>query len=286
MKNPIIAELEKLKIIDQKNRSIIGIIKKNKTKVLLDKKSGLIYIEKYLHKLKDYQFNRNYSQQDILKYKKLLLKDDKRRFRQFKDTLKNRKILDFGCEYGGFLENINNSKKLYGFEINHSCIKFLKKNLKKINLVKNLDKNKIKFDIITMFHVLEHMPFQVGILKQLRSNLEKNGKIIIEVPSGSDFLLSLKELTSFKDFTFWNEHLILYTKETLIKILKLSGFKNIKLINFQRYDLNNHLGWFLTGKPNGHEIFKNIYDTKLKKAYIDYLYRTNQTDTLIAIADK
>ena len=127
MKNPIIAELEKLKIIDQKNRSIIGIIKKNKTKVLLDKKSGLIYIEKYLHKLKDYQFNRNYSQQDILKYKKLLLKDDKRRFRQFKDTLKNRKILDFGCEYGGFLENINNSKKLYGFEINHSCIKFLKK---------------------------------------------------------------------------------------------------------------------------------------------------------------
>ena len=53
-----------------------------------------------------------------------------------------------------------------------------------------------------MFHVLEHLPNQIDILKKLKNNLRKNGKIIIEVPSANDLLISLEDLKSFKKFTF------------------------------------------------------------------------------------
>ena len=285
LKNPIIKELVDLKLINLKNCSVISkTTRDKKIKVLQDKKSGIIFLEKFVRDKKYYQLDRIMSQKDIARYTNLLKNDDKRRFNQFKNVLKSKRILDFGCEFGGFLKNITNSKKLHGLEINKNCIKFLKK--KGINVIDNLENNKLKFDVITMFHVLEHLPNQINILKKLRQNLDNNGKIIIEVPSSSDLLISFKNLKSFKKFTFWSEHIILHTRDSLKKVLKASGFKNIRVINFQRYDLNNHLGWFLNNSPGGHLIFKDIYDEELNAAYSDFLVRKNKTDTLIAIANK
>ena len=285
LKNPVIKELVDLKLVNLKNCSVISkTTRDKKIKVLQDKKSGIIFLEKFVRDKKYYQLDRKMSQKDIARYTNLLKNDDKRRFNQFKNVLKSKRILDFGCEFGGFLKNITNSKKLHGLEINKNCIKFLKK--KGINVIDNLENNKLKFDVITMFHVLEHLPNQINILKKLRQNLDNNGKIIIEVPSASDLLISFKNLKSFKKFTFWSQHIILHTRDSLKKVLKASGFKNIRVINFQRYDLNNHLGWFLNNSPGGHLIFKDIYDEELNAAYSDFLVRKNKTDTLIAIANK
>ena len=285
LKNPVIKELVDLKLVNLKNCSVISkTTRDKKIKVLQDKKSGIIFLEKFVRDKKYYQLDRKMSQKDIARYTNLLKNDDKRRFNQFKNVLKSKRILDFGCEFGGFLKNITNSKKLHGLEINKNCIKFLKK--KGINVIDNLENNKLKFDVITMFHVLEHLPNQINILKKLRQNLDNNGKIIIEVPSASDLLISFKNLKSFKKFTFWSEHIILHTRDSLKKVLKASGFKNIRVINFQRYNLNNHLGWFLNNSPGGHLIFKDIYDEELNAAYSDFLVRKNKTDTLIAIANK
>ena len=285
LKNPVIKELVDLKLVNLKNCSVISkTTRDKKIKVLQDKKSGIIFLEKFVRDKKYYQLDRKMSQKDIARYTNLLKNDDKRRFNQFKNVLKSKRILDFGCEFGGFLKNITNSKKLHGLEINKNCIKFLKK--KGINVIDNLENNKLKFDVITMFHVLEHLPNQINILKRLRQNLDNNGKIIIEVPSASDLLISFKNLKSFKKFTFWSEHIILHTRDSLKKVLKASGFKNIRVINFQRYNLNNHLGWFLNNSPGGHLIFKDIYDEELNAAYSDFLVRKNKTDTLIAIANK
>ena len=44
-----------------------------------------------------------------------------------------------------------------------------------------------KFDVITMFHVLEHLPNQVDTLKQLKKLLKPKGNIIIEIPHANDF---------------------------------------------------------------------------------------------------
>jgi 2-polyprenyl-3-methyl-5-hydroxy-6-metoxy-1,4-benzoquinol methylase len=75
-------------------------------------------------------------------------------------------------------------------------------NLKKINISDNVNSFDKKFDVITMFHVLEHIPYQIRTLKILKSKLKNKEKIIIGVSHAEDFLLLQVELKEFKNFTF------------------------------------------------------------------------------------
>ena len=213
-----------------------------------------------------------------------MIDDNVRRSKQFKQILKNRDILDFGC-VEEFLKNIKSYKSLNGIEIRKDCLDYVNSKIKRINISNNLNYFEKKFDVVTMFHVLEHIPYQVQTLRKLRYKLKKNGKIIIEVPHAEDFLILQDELKDFKDFSFWSEHLILHTYKSLKKILIKAGFKKIKIEFYQRYNFSNHLGWFLKRKPGGHNLYKKIISEKLNKSYTENLVKLGQTDTLIAIAE-
>lgn len=289
MKNPIYNELLKLKLIKKSRLFILNPrTRDKKIKVIKDSKSKIIFLEKYttnknyyyssktINKSKDYFFN--------FKVKKKIQEDDSRRANQFSKFLENRDVLDFGCGYGGFLSNLKNCKSLNGIELNKICINYIKRNLKQINISDNINFFQKKFDIITMYHVLEHIPHQVKTLIMLKEKLKYNGKIIIEVPHAEDFLILRNELKEFKNFTLWSEHLILHTYKSLKTILKKSGFKKINIQYYQRYKLSNHLYWFLKRKPGGHIFFKNLTNKKLDQEYCKNLIRLRQTDTLIAVA--
>ena len=171
-----------------------------------------------------------------------------------------------------------------GVELREECLKKISKLKNKIRVKKNINEFEKKFDVITMFHVLEHIPHQIQTLKIIKKKLKKNGKLIVEVPHADDFLLNFDELKEFKDFTFWSEHLILHTFFSLKKILRKAGFKNIKIRYFQRYGFDNHLGWFLKKKPGGHKFFRKYNSEILDASYVKNLMRLKKTDTLIAEA--
>jgi len=294
--NPIFLELLKLKIINkEKIIKLSNSTRDKKIPVFQDAKSKVIFLGQYKTNHQYYKaIKYNDNDRVLKKNKKIsfiktfkgnikapLIEDDKRRVIQHNNILKNKKILDFGCGWGGFLKKIIKAKSLTGIELRKECIFYIKKNMKKIHISDNLNNSNEKYDVITMFHVLEHIPYQIETLKTLKTKLTKNGKIIIEVPSANDFLLKLKK---FKKFTFWSEHLILHTENSLRKILKFSGFKKINIKYYQRYNFSNHLGWFIKGIPGGHDFYKKISDKKINKDYSDYLIRNKSTDTLIAIA--
>lgn len=142
------------------------------------------------------------------------------------------------------------------------------------------------FEIITLFHVLEHFTNPVKTLQEIAAKLEKGGKIIIEIPHANDFLLSWFDLESFKEFTFWSEHLILHTRQSLKVFLENSGFINISIKGIQRYPLANHLYWLSRGKPNGHNRWSHLSTEALDNAYADMLASLDCTDTLLAIAER
>ena len=298
--NPIFKELIKLKIINKSNLiKISNQTRDKKIPVYKDQKSKVIFLEKYITDTKYYEAvkykdnSRKNKKRTIVNIKTLKgsiktskLDDDKRRVLQFQKLLRNKKILDFGCGWGGFLSKLKNIKSATGVELRSECLTHIKKKLKKIfvtNSISNLNK---KFDVITLFHILEHIPYQVETLRALKQKLSENGKIIIEVPSAHDLLLTFESLDKFKKFTFWSEHLILHTENSLRKVLKSSGLKNIKIIYYQRYNLNNHLGWLVENRPGGHHFFKGVCDKTTNKNYINYLVKNKKTDTLIAIASK
>ncbi len=302
MKNPIYDELIKLKLISKSNLiTLSNKTRDKKIKVLKDLKTKIIFIEKYIttneyySKLKYKDEDRkliNKSKSKEINVKTLfgnlktpIIDDDYRRISQFDKLLKNKNILDFGCGWGGFLSSIKNYKSLNGVELRRECINHIKNNNNKVKISNDINYFKKKFDIITMFHVLEHIPYQVNTLKILKSKLKNKGKIIIEVPHAEDFLILQDELKEFKNFTFWSEHLILHTQRSLKSVLSKSGFKKINIQYYQRYNFSNHLGWFLNRKPGGHQFYKNIITDSLNLSYCENLKKLCQTDTLIAIAE-
>jgi 2-polyprenyl-3-methyl-5-hydroxy-6-metoxy-1,4-benzoquinol methylase len=301
MKNPIIGELKKLKLISKFNLTILSNkTRDKKIKVVKDLKSKIIFLEKYIT-TNDYYSSLKYrdgrkvlkkSKKTILNVKTTsgnikttVIEDGRRRATQFKKILNKKDILDFGCGWCEFLKNIKNYKSLSGIELRKECINHIKLNIKKISITDDINYYKKKFDIITMFHVLEHIPYQVNILKILKSKLKKGGKIVIEVPHAEDFLILQNELKKFRDFTFWSEHLILHTCKSLKTVLIKAGFKKINIQFYQRHNFSNHLGWFLKRKPDGHNIYKKMVNKKLNQSYCENLKELGQTDTLIAVAE-
>lgn len=299
--NPIYQELIDLKLIDNKNLIKIS----NKTRdsnvsVFKDSKEDIIFLQNHVTDINYYLDQKyNYKNKNLFSEKKnkkikvstrkgslelLPIDDNTRRINQFKRYIRNKTLLDFGCGWGVFLNECKMAKKLYGLEIKPECRTHLKKKLPNITIQNKISNFDIKFDTITLFHVLEHVPEQVLLLKSLRSKLNKNGHIIIEVPSAHDFLLSLEKLKKYRDFTFFSEHLILHTEKSLKTMLRAAGFKKIEILFFQRYGFNNHLGWFVENRPGGHSFFNEIGDKQIDNEYKNFLVRKKRTDTLIAIA--
>ena len=268
--NPIYFELIKLNLISNINLSLIAKRTRNKKiNVFQDMKEKVIFLEKYITSGKFYETQKN-NTPVIVKRKKInltKLEDANRRLYQFKKYLRKKNILDYGCSTGDFLAKINNTKNKFGVEVNISNINYIRKHLPKINVKNNIRLFNIKFDVITLFHVLEHLPYQVKTLKEIKTKLKSSGKLIIEVPHANDFLISKLNHEAFKNFTLWEQHLILHTEKSLKKILIKSGFKKVKIIFFQRYGLDNHLGWILDNKPGGHIRYKSIFSDKINKEY-------------------
>lgn len=95
------------------------------------------------------------------------------------------RILDIGCGNGFFLKlAMNAGCEVYGTEVDKKLVMKLKSY--GINAFLNLNivkKRKIKFDIIRINHVLDHMANPNLILKGVRQLIKKNGEIIIGVPN-------------------------------------------------------------------------------------------------------
>jgi len=96
---------------------------------------------------------------------------------------KTKKILDLGCGTGDFLQVCKkNNWEIIGVEPNGKARQKAKEKAivphKSIQEIKNK-----KFNVITLWHVLEHIPDLNHTLSKINSLLEKNGYLIIAVPN-------------------------------------------------------------------------------------------------------
>lgn len=208
--------------------------------------------------------------------------DDKRRVEYLKELIKDKKVLDFGTGNGGFLIHSKSvAKMICGHEIDNSLTEhYAKHGLEVKNNLKNYEN---KFDVITMFHVLEHVENPLNVLQNLKKYLNKNGRLVIEVPNSNDALLTMYNSEAFKNFTYWSCHLYAYNISNLKIILKNAGYK-IKTTEFiQRYPYTNHIGWLKDKKAGGHRVYKT--NGFVNSLYTCFLKLSHKTDTIIVIAE-
>ena len=100
-----------------------------------------------------------------------------------------KKILDYGCGVGDYLEHMQkNGYDVLGMEPNDSARKIAQSKLGE-NKVTSTEIEHIngKFDVITLWHVLEHIPNLHEIIEQLKKHLKENGTLVIAVPNHQSY---------------------------------------------------------------------------------------------------
>jgi len=211
--------------------------------------------------------------------------DDTRRINDLRDLIRNKTILDFGCGNGGFLIKAKElSEEVMGIEPEKQFKSFFKDN--GIRIYDTIDqlKSDMFFDLITAFHVFEHLKDPLATLKNLIKHLSDDGQIIIEVPNADDALLSLYECDSFAKFTYWSQHLFLFNENTMKDLVEQSGCKLNWIKQIQRYPISNHLYWLSKGLPGGHEKWTSF--ERINHYYQEILQQKKICDTIMVSIKK
>ncbi len=138
------------------------------------------------------------------------------------------------------------------------------------------------YDLITAFHVVEHLLDPRSMISSLAQKLQPQGRMIIEVPSAEDALLTLYDCNPFQRFTYWSQHLYLFNAATLELLARQAGLRVVAIQHYQRYPLSNHLHWLSQGQPGGHQKWTFLDTPELTRAYASTLAAIGKTDTLIA----
>jgi len=211
--------------------------------------------------------------------------DDERRFVFLQRLIENRSVLDFGCGNGGFLLRIRDvARSVRGVEPEKSLKAYFKK--AGLEVYSNLDEISECFDVITLFHVLEHIPDPRTALPKLAEKLNPGGQLIVEVPNADDALLKIYNCVPFSKFTYWSCHLFLFTESTLLMLAKQAGLEVNYVKQIQRYPLSNHLYWLTRGKPSGHKEWSFLDSPELCAAYEKQLASIGACDTILASFSK
>lgn len=149
--------------------------------------------------------------------------------KQHVELNENTEVMDVGCAVGTFLLHLN---KKYACQI--SGVDFKEgldyPGFDKIDFYEGLfyerPVDNKRFDVVTMWHFLEHDYDPVKTLAKARSVLKEEGKLIIEVPR-------LDSLTYRLFGRKWPgvqapQHTVLYTKRKFIEMMENNGFKVLK----------------------------------------------------------
>ena len=207
--------------------------------------------------------------------------DDSRRLEMSKPFLFEKKLLDFGCGSGGFLKKAQKLARVAeGVELEQRIRAYWQGQILIYPDVDSVDGG--PYDVITAFHVIEHLSDPRKVINALSKLIAKGGRLILEVPNSADVLLTLYDSTAFQKFTYWSPHLFLFNADTLRRLAVQSGMRVVAIQQYQRYPLSNHLYWLSQHKPGGHSQWAFLDSPELTSAYEKSLAAMGRCDTLIA----
>jgi 2-polyprenyl-3-methyl-5-hydroxy-6-metoxy-1,4-benzoquinol methylase len=143
--------------------------------------------------------------------------------------IKNGKILDVGCGTGDFLHYCQKkSWEVTGVETNPIARELTKeKGIKNIySSYQEIEENET-FDVITLWHVLEHIPDLTEAINTFKKSLKKDGLLVIALPNRD----SLDALVYNENWAAYDvpRHLYHFNQESFGKLMKKNKLKIIQI---------------------------------------------------------
>ena len=139
------------------------------------------------------------------------------------------KILDIGAGLGYFLSALDPCWERHALEISKFALEYMEKEFPKLIRHEGLlDEGRFlenSFDVVNLYHVIEHLSNPIEILKTIKRLLRPQGILIVGTPN----IRSIAGLTFQGNYRLLGTgHLCMYHPKSLISVLEQTGFRVLK----------------------------------------------------------
>jgi 2-polyprenyl-3-methyl-5-hydroxy-6-metoxy-1,4-benzoquinol methylase len=217
-------------------------------------------------------------------YKKVRRYTHKKKFKLVSNYAKGNSILDIGCGSGELLSLFKeNNWKTFGIEPNDNARNFAISeyglNVNNEESISGISNKSI--DVVTMWHVLEHVSELNERISEIKRTLKENGVLFVAVPNNISY-----DAEYYKEF--WAaydvpRHLYHFTPDTIKKLLEKYKFSIIEMLpmKFDSYYVSMLSEKYKTGKNNIIRAFfigfKSNLKAREKSAYSSQIYIVRNT---------
>lgn len=201
---------------------------------------------------------------------------------------RNKVVADIGCGCGAFLDYISGvAREVVAVEPSLKYRNIMSRKgfstYSYADEAKKLYANKI--DVITSFDVIEHVQSPESFIKDVYDLLTAGGKAIIGTPTDAPVMRSLLGKDYKKKLLFSTQHLWILSEKNLRIISEKCGFKNIDIKYYQRYGIDNMLGWLKDKEPKS-EIKQKFITETLNNVWKAQLVDNGLADYIVLYLEK
>ena len=143
-----------------------------------------------------------------------------------------------------------------------------------------VEKNKNSYDLVTIWHVLEHIENIYEMVNNAYQLLKPDGTLIIETPNEDDYLL---QFDYYKSIMYQIHHLSYFTDVIFEKICKDLNITNYEIKYHHRYDIKNFIGIILNNTQKSNAGSKGTTDNELNDFWHTSLKNIKGTDSICLI---
>ena len=183
---------------------------------------------------------------------------------------KSGNVLDYGCGTGWLVEYAQSKfKNIEGYEPTKKLADITADNLN-INIFSDFKNRKIsKYDIITLYDVIEHVSNPKSLVNNIHKMMNKNALLVIYTPNSSSF--SFDYLKEKSNLVIPPLHLHFFNNDSLTYLLKKKF--NILYSKTMGFDVADIYSYQL--EKNIKTFIKNFKDIKIIQKYIDDMFLGN-----------
>lgn len=183
------------------------------------------------------QINGNYSEMkngDVSIVRANRLRATKAQVKLIRKYKNNTKLLDVGCGEGFFLFNASKAGYITkGVELSHDAVEYAKKEFGldvEIGPLEELQFPENYFDVVTLWVVLEHVPYPLATLKEACRILKPGGLLAVSTPNIGGVLAKILRRRWWE---IRRVHINQFTTRTLTDIVQNAGFTNVSSVCYR-----------------------------------------------------
>ena len=228
---------------------------------------GVIWHEDVISDIKKYYESEEYrvSLENSSEESNFYKLHDKETFEKFRYTgtaiWRDKVVADIGCGCGAFLDFLKGvSKKIIAIEPSEKYRSIMQKKgfetFAYSEDAKKIYENAI--DVITSFDVIEHVSDPENFLNGVFSLLKQGGQAYIGTPTDAPIMRELLGSIYEKKILYSTQHLWIFSKENLMIMAKKCGFGQVDIKFYQRYSIENMLGWLKEKEANSNMKYNSV----------------------------